>query len=176
MSNEALSQIVQALNDMAINQGESDNISPIIIAVVSSLITFCLSELIRWYLLESLSEYRRIKAKIVYCLKIYAEDYHDPCQITSASPTLVEQHRQEAQKYTRECAAQIASFASVLPKIHLCVPDADKLKETSDMLFELSSRPIVSCWKEENSYSSDDTDKLIEKIKSSLALGKGQNK
>lgn len=174
MSNEALSQIVQALNDMATNQGESDNISPIIIAVVSSLITFGLSELIRWYLLESLAEYRRIKAKTIYCLKIYAEDYHSPCRITNESPTFVEQHRQEAQKYTRECAAQIASFASVLPKVHLYVPDADKLKETSDMLFELSSRPIVSCWKEENSYSSKETDELIKEIKSSLISRKGQ--
>ena len=175
MYNIDLSGVESSLDAIANSQETINSVSSVSIAVLTSIVTFVVCELLKNIFFEPSSRYKKIKEEIAGFIRFYAPFYTKPIEITNENI-----HTKQVQEYItakedlRRCASQLMGFADVLPPIHFWVPGRKKLYEASNRLFVLSSKTINSVWERiENTnkmYWNEPVDELVSNIKKSLGI------
>ncbi|WP_238903420.1 hypothetical protein [Clostridium sp. YIM B02506] len=120
--------------------------STIFTTVIIGVLVFIIGQFILKFLIEPLSEYKRLKSKIAYALVFYANMYSNPTEITEEFIKDIEavKNLEEAKFYMRNLSAEFSGWLQVMPfygffSIIRIIPSRKKADEVRGYLIGISN-------------------------------------
>lgn len=115
-----------------------DNLSAIIVTVVSGVLVYIIGEMLQTIWLAPLQKYKEIKHDVAVALSSYAREYTNVIDFACANDKQLEEYR-EVCDTLRKLSCEIKGFIETLSWFKVGIPSKKKLAEASDSLMILSN-------------------------------------
>ena len=110
----------------------------IFLTVLSGVLVYILSQIFLELIVNPRKEYKRIKQKIIYTIKLYCCYYHNPYNLLDEKGNIREKEEYDfASKEMRKVGAELAAYIGIIPQIRC--KKIKKLNEVLDSIIGISN-------------------------------------
>lgn len=114
--------------------GSSSGLTNMMLTVLSGVLVFILGQLFNEYFLKPIQEYKKLRAKISYCLVYYANMYMNPILNNKRSDEY-----DKGSEEIRKLASEVNAMIEIRPKGNIFIPKANVLSDVSSNLIGISN-------------------------------------
>jgi hypothetical protein len=114
----------------------------VFITVISGVLVYVISELLKTLWLEPLQNYKKIKGQISYIITMYANIYTNPIDIAKTNNILPDDYK-VAYDELRKKACELRAFIATLFWLKIFIPKKKNLYEVSACLIGLSNSLVL---------------------------------
>lgn len=112
--------------------GISDDLFNMLLTVVSGVLVFILGQFFNEYFLKPIQEYKKLRAKVSYCLIYYANLYMNPINVKN-------EEYDKGSEEIRKLASEVNAMIEIRPKGNFFIPKSKVLSVVSRDLIGISN-------------------------------------